>query len=308
VRKGEEAKRLAGFIDLHTHTTESDGTLTPKELVDLAEQIGLDALAITDHDTFAGFKQAVRFAPNRGLRVICGIELNSRLQADKAGFRAAHLLGYFLAGDPLPTFHAWLEQQRTSRRKRNEKLAEKLRSHGIDITLDEVEARGKALTGRVHFARVLTEKGYAANVEDAFARFIGEDAPTFVERESYSAEEAIRIVRSGGGVPVLAHPVRLSLPQDTERLVLERLRDAGLAGLEVYHSEHSPQMQVYYRQLAEELDLIPTGGSDFHGSVKPDTQLGSGINDNIRVPRSFLDRLEQFARQLVLEARQQQSN
>ena len=106
---------------------------------------------------------------------------------------------------------------------------------------------------------------------------------------------------------MLAHPVRLSLPRDTERVGLERLRDAGLSGLEVYHSEHSPQMQAYYRRLAEELDLIPTGGSDFHGSVKPDTELGSGINDNIRVPRSFLDRLEQFARQLVLEA-QQQSN
>ena len=152
----------------------------------------------------------------------------------------------------------------------------------------------RSLTGRVHFARVLVEKGYAANVEDAFQRYLGEDAPSYVERESQSTEDAIRIVRDGGGVPVLAHPVRLSLTRDVEEEAIRHLKNAGLLGLEIYHSEHPPDLQAHYRQLAEAFDLLPTGGSDFHGTIKPNIQLGSGNNGNVRVPREFLDRMRQF--------------
>ena len=140
----------------------------------------------------------------------------------------------------------------------------------------------------------MIEKGYARDLEDAFARYIGEDAPAFVERESPVTEEVISLVRSGGGLPVLAHPVRLSLSAEELKSALVKFKDAGLVGLEIYHSEHSPQLQQSYRELADELDLIPTGGSDFHGTVKPDTALGTGRHGNVLVPREFLDRLMAF--------------
>ncbi|MGH9608321.1 MAG: PHP domain-containing protein [Bryobacteraceae bacterium] len=288
--ENEKTKSLRGFIDLHTHTTASDGTLTPEELLKLASDIGLDALAITDHDTFAGFEQAATIAPD-SLQVIRGIELNSRLKLVDGGFRSAHVLGFFPSREPSREFVHWLEEQRLERRMRNEKLVDSLRSRGVAISLQEVEKRGKTLTGRVHFARVLIDKGYAADTEDAFRRFLGEDAPSFVERQSYTAEDTVRIIRSGGGIPVLAHPIRLALGEVAERSVVEHLKAAGMAGLEIYHSEQPPQAQARYRKLAEELDLLPTGGSDFHGRVKPGTELGRGVNDNIRVPRAFLDRL-----------------
>jgi predicted metal-dependent phosphoesterase TrpH len=147
------------------------------------------------------------------------------------------------------------------------------------------------MAGRPHFARILVEKGYAANSEDAVQRYIGETAPSYVERESQTTEEAIEIVRAGGGIPVVAHPVRLALPHAIERQVLQHLKDAGLLGLEVYHSEHSPNLQAHYLRLADELKLLPTGGSDFHGAVKPGVKLGTGLRNNIRVPREFLDRM-----------------
>ncbi|MGH9583593.1 MAG: PHP domain-containing protein [Bryobacteraceae bacterium] len=294
--ENEDVRRLRGFVDLHTHTTESDGTLTPEELARLASEIGLDALAVTDHDTVAGFEKAAAAAQGTGLQVVRGIELNSRLNLAEGGHRAAHLLGYFPCGEPLGGFVQWLEEQCRERSRRNEKLVESLRDRGVEITLEEVETRGKALAGRVHFARVLVDKGYAADIENAFRKLLGEDAPSFVDRQSYTAEETVRMIRSGGGIPVVAHPIRLSLDQATERRVFERLRKAGLAGLEVYHSEHSPRAQTHYRRLAEELELIPTGGSDFHGRVKPGTELGRGVKDNIRVPREFLERLREFAR------------
>jgi len=286
-----------GFVDLHSHTNESDGTFTPAELVELALRVGLDALAVTDHDTITGYEKAVPIAEQAGFDLLCGIELNTKMGAnDTSEGRTAHMLAYFPAGSPSGEFRQWLTVQQTARRTRNRKLAESLQSRGIDITLAEVEARGRSLAGRPHFARILVDKGYARNSQDAFDRFIGEQAPCFVERESISTERAIEIVRHSHGVPVLAHPVRLGLPRDREREAILHFKDAGLLGLEIYHSEHPPALQAHYRQLAEELDLLPTGGSDFHGAIKADIQLGTGLNGNVRVPREFLDRLRAVPR------------
>ncbi len=284
----------SGIIDLHAHTTESDGTLTPHALVDLAVKTGLNALAVTDHDTFSGYQQALPTAQRAGLDLVRGIELNSRLVLETGEQRYAHLLGYFPVEEPTAEFISWLNAEREERRDRNRKLAEALRRRNIDVELSEVEARGKSLAGRIHFAQVLVEKGYAKNFDDAFHRFLGENAPSYVERQSQSTQEAIRTIRSGGGIPVIAHPVRLSLARDVEAKAIADLKTAGLLGLEVYHSDHAPELQAYYRQLAEELDLLPTGGSDFHGAVKPDIQLGTGHRRNIRVPREFLDGMRLF--------------
>ena len=283
----------AGLIDLHSHTTESDGTLTPAELVALAKRTGLSAFSITDHDTFAGYEKAVPLALESGVQLVRGIELNSRLIfPGDPHQRHVHVLAYFPDNAPSAGFTNWLGEGQEDRRQRNRRLVSVLRERGLDITLEEVEARGRSMAGRPHFARLLVEKGYAADYSEAFHRFIGEEAPTYVERQSRTTEETIRIIREGGGIPSVAHPVRLSLPHDTERDVLVRLKEAGLLGLEVYHSEHPPHLQAHYRRLAEELDLCPTGGSDFHGSAKADVKLGTGFRNNLRIPLELLDRIK----------------
>lgn len=286
---------LSGYIDLHSHTTESDGTYTPEEIVHLAVSRGLEALAVTDHDTFSGFETALPFAERAGLDLVRGIELNSRLHLSESHeYRHLHLLVYFPSKAPSPEFVEWLDSEREDRRNRNRKLASALQEGGIQVTLEEVEARGKSLAGRAHFAQILVEKGYVRTFEEAFRRFLGENAPSYVERQSQTTEQAIARARSGGGIPVVAHPIRLSLRRESERLELIRLRSLGLLGLEVYHSDHPPELQAHYHQLAEELDLLPTGGSDFHGKIKPDIQLGTGRLGNIRVPAGFLSKMRQF--------------
>jgi 3',5'-nucleoside bisphosphate phosphatase len=292
VALSQDSAPLAGLVDLHSHTNESDGTLTPTELVALAKRTGLAAIAITDHDTFAGYEKAKSAAQAAGLDLVRGIELNSILHVSIDDHqRHVHVLAYFPSGAPLPGFSSWLAQGQEDRRTRNRRLIGALQKRGIDITLEEVEARGRSMAGRPHFARILVEKGYAADSDDAFQRYIGETAPSYIERQSQTTEETIQIIRAGAGIPVVAHPIRLSLPRDLERRVLKQLKDAGLLGLEVYHSEHPPDAQTHYLQLADELKLLPTGGSDFHGAIKPNVDLGTGVNNNIRVPGDFLDRL-----------------
>ena len=285
----------AGFIDLHSHTNASDGTLTPDELIALAQRIGLAGLAITDHDTFQGYERALPIANAAGLDLMRGIELNSRLFVDDAGHpKFAHVLVYFPAHEPSKGFQDSIQEERAERRSRNEKLVKALQERGVDITLREVEERGRTLAGRPHFARILVEKGYVPNFDEAFRQYLGEDAPSYVERESKTTEEVVAFARAGGGIPVLAHPIRLSLPRATEAAMFEHLQQAGLVGLEVYHSEHPPALQAYYRELAARLNLLPTGGSDFHGAVKPDIELGSGRANNVRVPAEFLEGLRRF--------------
>jgi predicted metal-dependent phosphoesterase TrpH len=289
------SRPASGYIDLHSHTTESDGTYSPRELVELALRNDLDALAITDHDTFSGWEKALPFAEQAELDLVRGIELNSRLNlSGGGGHRHVHLLGYFPVKPPSEDFVAWLENEREDRRNRNRKLADALEKQGIDVTLQEVEARGKSLAGRAHFAQLLVEKGYVRSFEEAFARYLGETAPSYVERQSPTTEAAVQRINGAGGISVVAHPVRLSLSRESERVELTRLKSAGLRALEVYHSDHPPELQAHYRQLAEELHLLPTGGSDFHGLIKPDIQLGTGMRGNLRVPSEFLARLRQF--------------
>jgi predicted metal-dependent phosphoesterase TrpH len=277
------------FIDLHSHTNESDGTSSPVELVQLAMRAKLAALAITDHDTFEGYEKALPFAREQSFDLIRGIELNSRLYLpDTAQPRFVHVLGYFPSNEPAASFHNWLQQERDNRRERNGKLIAALASQGVAITLEEVEARGRSLTGRPHFARVLVDKGYARNLDDAFRKYLGEEAPSYVQRESHTLEDVIRMVRSGGGIPVIAHPIRLGLAPEQERQVLESAKQAGLLGLEVHHSEHSASVRAHYEQLAKDLDLTPTGGSDFHGDAKPNVRLGEGVASNVRVPSTIL--------------------
>jgi predicted metal-dependent phosphoesterase TrpH len=285
----------ARFIDLHSHTTASDGSFTPAELVAIAKRSDLTALGITDHDTFDGYEQALPHARAAGLELIRGIELNSRLFLPGSTSPIyVHMLGYFVNREPSTGFRSWLAGERDDRRSRNRRLVDALQRRDVDISLEEVEARGRSLAGRTHFAHILVEKGYAQNSEDAFRRYLGENAPSYVERQSLSTPEVVSMIREGGGIPSVAHPVRLRLPRQQEREILMALRDVGLLGLEIYHSDHPPELQAYYRQLTEELKLLPTGGSDFHGTAKPSIALGTGLHGNLRVPLEFLERLREL--------------
>jgi predicted metal-dependent phosphoesterase TrpH len=283
------------MIDLHTHTNESDGTYTPAELVEAALTAGLEALAITDHETFAGYDRAAPIAAAKGLDLVCGIEVNTHLSRTDRGRERAwsiHLLGYFLHSPPPDSFRGWLSELLQTRRERNVKLVKKLRSMGVAIELGEVETMGRTLTGRPHFAQVLVDKGYVSNSEEAFRKYLGESSPGFVQRDSPNTVTGIQQINAGGGLAVLAHPVRLGILDrvQEERLIAE-LRDGGLRGIEVYHSDHRPADVERYAALAKKLDLAVSGGSDFHGAAKPHIHLGTGLNGNLNVPREVLDNL-----------------
>jgi 3',5'-nucleoside bisphosphate phosphatase len=277
-------------IDLHSHTNESDGTYTPLELVDLAMERGLEALAISDHDTFAGFDQALPVAKSSGLDLVCGIELSTRVPGSRV--RTVHLLGYFLHQPPPADFREWLGELIEGRRDRNRRLIQSLHDQGIDIDLGEVEKLGRTLTGRPHFARLLIQKGYVKNFDEAFRRYLGELAPSYVERYAPYVPVAIQRVIDAGGLPVLAHPIRLGFRDpDAEEKFIGDLRDAGLRGIEVFHSDQAPKDSKRYAAIARKYNLAVSGGSDFHGDVKPQISLGTGFNGNLNIPMSVLDGL-----------------
>ena len=282
------------MIDLHSHTNESDGTFTPEELVDLALERGIEALAISDHDTFAGFDQALPVARSRGLDLVCGIELSTRVPGTKV--RTVHLLGYFLHRPPPAEFREWLGELITGRRDRNQRLIASLREQGIDIELGEVEKLGRTLTGRPHFARLLIQKGYVRSFDEAFRRYLGELAPSYVERYAPYVKAAIQRVVEAGGLPVLAHPIRLGFRDtEAEEKFIVDLRDAGLRGIEVFHSDHGPREVERYAGIARKYNLAVSGGSDFHGEVKPQISLGTGYDGNLNIPKSVLEGLRAAA-------------
>jgi 3',5'-nucleoside bisphosphate phosphatase len=279
------------LIDLHTHTNASDGSYTPAELVEAAQNAGLEALAISDHDTFAGYDEAAAVARQRGLELIPGVELSTRMSSTRE--YNVHVLGYFLEAHPSFSFRTWLENLVASRRERNVKLVEKLRAMDIDITLPEVEALGRTITGRPHFARLLVRKGHAANTEEAFRKYLAESAPSYVQRRGPPVETGIQQIAAGGGLPVLAHPVRLGVrDHSAEEALIGKMRDAGLRGIEAYHSDHRPQDVERYLALAQKFELAVTGGTDFHGSAKPEIALGTGLRGNVNVPYAVLERLK----------------
>jgi hypothetical protein len=281
------------MIDLHTHTDRSDGTVSPEDLVRQAKALGLRALAISDHDTLAGYDMAVPCAARESLELVCAVELSTRpdFSAGKRP-RSVHVLGYFLNGGASPAFRHWLESQQASRRQRNLDLIAKLRQLGVNLQLEDMQVYGRNQVGRPHFARVLVEKGYVSTLQEAFDRYLSDDAEAAVERHEPSLEEGIRRIAEGGGLASLAHPVRL--PQRDEAFLcslLGRLRSYGLRGIEVYHSEHGPQDSALFQAMAERFQLIETGGSDFHGDTKPEVRLGSGINGNVQVGYGVLERM-----------------
>jgi len=273
------------LIDLHTHTNESDGSCSPRQLIEAAECAGVDALGITDHDTFAGYDQAREAARSAGLTLVCGIELSTKLHG-----HSAHLLGYFPWGNGLAGFRQWIRGLQASRRERNVRLAARLRELGFDIRVEEAEARGRGMTGRPHFAQIMVEKGYVANFRQAFDEYLDESKKGYVYRREPSFAEGVARIREAGGVASLAHPARVN--GDVPALLPE-LCAAGLNAIEAYHSDHSPGETELYLGLARRYGLKVTGGSDFHGDLKPEVRLGSGCHGNLDIPREVLEQLRQ---------------
>jgi predicted metal-dependent phosphoesterase TrpH len=217
------------------------------------------------------------------VELVCGIELSTKLHG-----RSVHLLGYFLANHGLSVFRTWVLDQQAARRERNVRLVARLRELGFDVTLEEAEARGRGLTGRPHFAQILVEKGYVSSLRQAFDDYLDESAKGYVYRREPQFAEGVRRIREAGGIASLAHPVRV--PGNVPALMPE-LCDAGLNALEAYHSDHSGENTALYLDLAKRYGLRVTGGSDFHGAVKPGVKLGSGCAGNLKIPIDLMDRL-----------------
>ncbi len=257
-----------GFIeaDLHCHTTASDGLLTPSEVVKLAQGRGLKAVGITDHDTVQGWQEAERAGQEWGVEILKGIELNTDWQGTEV-----HILGYELDPDA-PNLMERLETLRRAREARMLEIIERLRTLKIALTAEDVRkfASGESI-GRPHVAQALMAQGYVESIRDAFERYIGQGAPAYVPRSKLSPEEGIALVHEASGVAVLAHPGVHRLERG-----IPAWAESGLQGIEVSHSEHSPEDERRCREMATKYGLLMTGGSDFHGEKrKPGVKLGS---------------------------------
>ncbi len=278
-------------IDLHIHTSASDGTLRPAEILELAERLKLEAIAITDHDTIEGSKAALASGIPAGLGFLTGVEISATPPPGVPLSGSFHILGYDMDLDH-PGLNRTLSLLQDARRNRNPKILKKLEGLNIRITLEEVlaAAAGNQL-GRPHIARVLVDKKYARSIDDAFDRYLGRGRPAYVDKFRIPAKEAIALLRDAGGLPVLAHPMLLNLSEDAllEDLIT-RLKSMGLQGLEIYYPAHSPERTAFYAGLAQRHGLLMTGGTDFHGALKPHIQLGSGKGD-MAVPFSLFEEI-----------------
>ncbi len=255
------------MIDLHSHTTASDGQHSPTELVRLAHAAGVTRLAVTDHDTLGGLAEAIEAARAFGLEVIPGIEVSTSILG-----KDIHVLGHFIRTDN-PALVAFAAQQEGERRARMERMVGNLKVMGIPISMAQVERiAGSDNLCRPHLARALVELGICRDNQEAFSRFIGDGLPGYSPHQRPDAAEAIRIIRGAGGVATLAHPAS----DGVDRYQIGQLKSLGMGGLEVFHSDHNSSVRQKYLKIARELDLVPTAGSDFHGDkVAPNAVLGT---------------------------------
>jgi predicted metal-dependent phosphoesterase TrpH len=270
--------------DLHTHSTASDGTLTPADLVHQAHGGGLSIIGLTDHDTTAGLAEATTAGQALGVRIIPGIELSTDVGAGEV-----HMLGYGI--DPAnTTLQTALVSYRQSRRERAERIIDRLRELGVDLPQGSVKAtEGDASIGRPHIARAMIGAGYVESVSEAFDRYLGDGKPAYIASERKpTPAEAIQLIRAAGGLPIHAHP----FSSDAFPATLPDLIAAGLAGIEVYYAEYTPEQRQELARIAAKYELLATGGSDYHGErFKERRDLGS-VTLPADVLRRFLARLD----------------
>lgn len=283
------------WVDLHCHSTASDGTLPPTEVVRLAKQRELTALALTDHDTIGGVVEAAEEARKIGLDFLPGIEISAEFPHPGT----MHILGYGV--DPQSkTLGDLTRQLLEGRDSRNPRIIKRLQELGISITMEEVEQEARKgapadpnkplVVGRPHIAAILMRKGYVSTIKQAFDKYLAPGGLAYFDKERLSPRQAFEMIRDSHGIPVLAHPVQLRTENDAqlERIVKDLL-DLGLMGLEVIHSDHDAALIEKYSALADRYKLLKTGGSDFHGTNKKNIDLG--VANGNRIPRIFFDAL-----------------
>jgi predicted metal-dependent phosphoesterase TrpH len=276
-----------GYVDLHIHTTASDGVMSPSEIVRYAKAKGLQAIAITDHDTIEGLEEGLLEGEKIDFEVIPGIEISAEHSPG-----SMHLLGFFLDIHH-PLLNERLGYLQKARAERNPKIVDRLNRLGIELTYEEVlKASGGGQVGRPHFAQVLLEKNYVRSFQEAFERFLKKGAPAYVDKSRFTAKEAIHFINEAKGVSVLAHPNTLNMNgySELENLIL-RLIEEGLKGIEVYYPEHSPLEVARYKTLAERYGLLMTGGTDYHGIEKNGLDIGVGRGD-MRLSYSIVEGLK----------------
>jgi len=272
-------------IDLHVHSNASDGSLTPTELVRHARQVGLEAIALTDHDTTAGLEEAATEGKRQGVVVIPGIELSVEM---KGG--TFHLLGFGVR--ETPELCGVLRQFIQGREDRNQRILEKLGELGMRITTEELEAEvpGEA-PGRPHIARLMVKKGYVPDYQTAFDQYLKKGAPAYQDRLRLPDREAIRLIQDAGGIPVMAHPFSMKLDDEGFEKYVKELVGYGLSGIEAYYTKHSQRQTSFYLSVARGHGLLVTGGSDFHGVSKPRITIGVGYGD-LEIPYELYEDLK----------------
>lgn len=269
------------LIDMHVHSNISDGTFSPSQVTELAYKAGLSAYALTDHDTVFGIAEAM--STNLPIEVIPGIELSAGY-----GHKDIHILGYYIDHTSQKLLKV-SEEVIKERDWRNEKMAANLTTAGIDITVDKIRGKDKnSVLTRAHFARYLLSNNYVKNMGEAFEKYLGFTTPYYVERKYLSPEECIQLINDCGGHAVLAHPMQYKLPSRELEALIVRLKNEGLYGIEAIYSTYTNEEQAIVRSLAHRYSLYITGGSDFHGTNKPDIKIGVGMG-NLRIPYDLLE-------------------
>ncbi len=277
--------RQDGYIDLHLHTTHSDGVLLPEQVIQLAVAQGLRAIAITDHDTVSGIPEALRAAAQHGLECIPGVEIS----ACDHDYGEIHLLGYFV-NPANAVFLSALQRQKTVRLNRILRMIERLQELGVDISFEMIRAQAEKsdVLGRPHLAQTLVQQGVVASMEEAFHQYLGRGRPAFIPKVGLSFQEAIQVVEAAGGITIYAHP---GLTRKDH--LIPYLLKLGVRGLEVYHSEHSPQDVARYAEMVAAYGIVATGGSDCHGGRKNKPILIGSV----AVPYHVLETLQSIAGQ-----------
>ena len=278
-------------IDLHVHSNYSDGTCTPEELILLAKEKGLAAMALTDHDTVNGIIPALEALQKNetDLELIPGAELSTDFQGNEI-----HMVGLFIDytnQEFIDTTASFLAR----RIHRNEEMVENFRKAGIPMTIDELKAGNPdTVITRAHFAKYLIEHGIIKEAKEAFTdKYLGKNSPFYVPRKRMDTKDAICLIQKAGGIPILAHPMHYKLEEKKLRTMIAELKEAGLVGIETRYSNHTEQDNIFTSRLAREYALLPSGGSDFHGANKPLIALGTG-RGNLCVPYEFLEKLKAY--------------
>ena len=257
-------------VDLHMHTTHSDGTFPPRELIRYAKNKGLTCISVTDHDTLSSYEESLDEAKKLGIELIPGIEISAQFEPG-----TLHILGFFLDPNQLQ-LQSTLADIQKARKERNPQIIKRLNGLGISITLQEVEAEsGGKQIGRPRFARVLLKKGIVKNMQEAFEKYLAKGKSAYIDKRRLNSRESIECIRKAGGIAVIAHPKQMRLDEEQLNEEFARLVDEGLGGIEAYNSCQNRQEAELYKKLAKRFNLFVTGGSDFHGANKPEVDLGN---------------------------------